>query len=159
VGQNRLRQFVVRSGSGVTLTNGTFAPTYDVDGVTVTGGTYSSSSGGSLTISIAPAIITGGQFQNVTAAPANSAAITVSGTAGTVTPQSLLFHRNFMTFATADLVLPEGVHFAGRASTKNGYSIRVVRQYTINNDSLPCRVDTLYGFSPLYRELGCRVAG
>ncbi len=160
VGPNRLRQFVVRAATGVSLTNGTFAPTYDVDGVTVTGGTYSSSGAGALTLSIAPAVISAGQFQNVSAAPANNAAIVVLGSAGTVSPQSLAFHRNFMTLATADLPLPEGVHFAGRASTKKGgYSIRIVRQYTINNDSLPCRADVLYGLSPLYRELGARVAG
>ena len=160
VGPNRLRQFVVRAATGVSLTNGTFAPTYDVDGVTVTGGTYSSSGAGALTLSIAPAIISAGQFQNVSAAPANNAPIVVLGTAGTVSPQSLAFHRNFMTLATADLPLPEGVHFAGRASTKKGgYSIRIVRQYTINNDSLPCRADVLYGLSPLYRELGTRIAG
>lgn len=159
VGGNRLRQFVVRAAMGVSLTNGTFAPAFDVDGATVVGGTYSSSAAGALTLSIAPAIIVGGQFQNVTAAPANNASMVVSGVGGTVSPQSLLFHKNFMTFATADLFLPEGVQFAGRASTKKGYSIRIVRQYTINNDALPCRVDTLYGVSPLYRELGCRVAG
>jgi hypothetical protein len=157
---NKLRQFVVRSGSGVSLANGTFAPTYDVDGTTVTGGTYSSKSDGTLTLSIAPAIISGGQFQNVTAAPSNNAAITVVGTAGTVSPQSLAFHRDFACLAMADLILPEGVHFAGRASSKNaGYSIRLVRQYTINNDALPMRADVLYGWAPLYRELGVRVSG
>jgi hypothetical protein len=48
-------------------------------------------------------------------------------------------HRNAFTLAVADLELPEGVHFAGRASDKEiGLSMRVVRQYTINvaNDSL-----------------------
>jgi hypothetical protein len=55
--------------------------------------------------------------------------------------------------------LPDGVHFAGRASDKdNGLSIRVVRQYTINNDSIPTRLDVLYGWAPLYPELACRVA-
>jgi hypothetical protein len=36
--------------------------------------------------------------------------------------------------------------FAGRASDKEiGLSMRVVRQYTINNDSIPTRLDVLYG--------------
>lgn len=159
-GSNKLRQFVVKAATGVTLANGTFAPTYDVDGTTVTGGTYSSKSDGTLTLNISPAIISAGQFQNVTAAPANNATITVVGSAGTVSPQNLAFHKNFATLAMADLELPEGVHFAGRASTKQGgYSIRVVRQYTINNDALPCRLDVLYGYAPLYRELGVRISG
>ena len=55
--------------------------------------------------------------------------------------------------------MPDGVHFAGRASDKElGLSIRVVRQYTINNDSIPTRLDVLYGWAPLYQELACRVA-
>jgi hypothetical protein len=38
-------------------------------------------------------------------------------------------------------------------------SIRVVSQYTINNDSEPTRADVLYGPASLYRTLGLRVAG
>ena len=63
-------------------------------------------------------------------------------------------HRNAFTLAVADLELPEGVHFAGRASDKEiGLSMRVVRQYTINNDSIPTRLDVLYGWAPLYQSL------
>jgi hypothetical protein len=52
------------------------------------------------------------------------------------------------------------VHFAGRAADKKtGMSIRVVRQYTINNDAIPTRMDVLYGYASLYRELACRIAG
>jgi hypothetical protein len=63
------------------------------------------------------------------------------------------------TCAMADLELPAGVVFAGRASSKEaGISIRVVRQYTINNDQIPARFDVLFGWAPLYQELGCQVA-
>lgn len=159
VGPNRLRGFVVLPYVGTPL-NGTFAPSYDTDNATIIGGTYSSKSDGTLSLQIAPAIITGGQFQNVSAAPSNGATITVNGAGGTVSPQNLAFHKDFMTLATADLELPEGVHFAGRSSDKKaGLSVRIVRQYTINNDALPCRMDMLYGGRPLYRELGVRVAG
>jgi hypothetical protein len=59
----------------------------------------------------------------------------------------------------ADLEMPAGVVFAGRASSKEaGISIRVVRQYTINNDQIPARFDVLFGWAPLYQELACRVA-
>ena len=76
-----------------------------------------------------------------------------------VSPQNIIMHRNAFTLAVADLELPEGVHFAGRASDKEiGLSMRVVRQYTINNDSIPTRLDVLYGWAPLYPELACRVA-
>lgn len=136
-GSNRLRNFVVNS--------------------TVTGS-------GALSVSVSPAIITGGQFQNVTI-PTTSATATVTpfsiGTSatGTVSPQNIVMHRNAFTLAMADLEMPDGVHFAGRASDKElGLSIRVVRQYTINNDSIPTRLDVLYGWAPLYPELSCRVA-
>ena len=116
--------------------------------------------GGGTAVTVSPAIITGGQFQNVVVqTTSGTAVVTPFNNTGTVSPQNLVFHKNFATLATADLELPDGVHFAGRASDKDlGLSIRVVRQYTINNDSIPTRLDVLYGWAPLYPELGCRVA-
>jgi len=116
--------------------------------------------GGGTAVTVSPAIITGGQFQNVVVTSTSAtAAVTPFNNTGTVSPQNLVFHKNFATLATADLELPDGVHFAGRASDKDlGLSIRVVRQYTINNDSIPTRLDVLYGWAPLYPELACRVA-
>ena len=116
--------------------------------------------GGGTQVTVSPAIITGGQFQNVTVTSTSaSAVVTPFNNTGVTSPQNLVFHKNFATLATADLELPDGVHFAGRASDKDlGLSIRVVRQYTINNDSIPTRLDVLYGWAPLYPELACRVA-
>ena len=133
-GSNKLRNFVVTATTAVG-----------------TGGT---------SVTVSPAIITGGQFQNVVVSSTSStAAVTPFNNTGTVSPQNIVMHRNAFTLATADLELPDGVHFAGRASDKDlGLSIRVVRQYTINNDSIPTRLDVLYGWAPLYPELSCRVA-
>ena len=140
-GTNKLRSFVVKSAVSV-------------------------ASGSSVSVTVSPAVIYGGQFQNVSIpAPSGTAAVTffasqynASGN-GVVSPQNIVMHRNAFTMAMADLELPEGVHFAGRASDKEiGLSMRVVRQYTINNDSIPTRVDVLYGWAPLYPELACRVA-
>ena len=140
-GTNKLRSFVVKSAVSV-------------------------ASGSSVSVTVSPAVIYGGQFQNVSIpAPSATAAVTffasqynASGN-GVVSPQNIVMHRNAFTMAMADLELPEGVHFAGRASDKEiGLSMRVVRQYTINNDSIPTRVDVLYGWAPLYPELACRVA-
>jgi len=134
-GTNRLRNFVVTSD------------------VTI-------SSGGSASVTVSPAIITAGQFQNVSvSATSSTAVVTPFNNTGTVSPQNIILHRNCETLACADLELPAGVVFAGRASDRElGLSIRVVRQYTINNDSIPCRLDVLYGWAMLYPELGCRVA-
>lgn len=120
---------------------------------------------GAFSVVVSPALIYSGQFQNVSAVPANGAVVTPYNIATTAanavtSPQNMLFHRNAFTLACADLELPEGVHFAGRSADKDvGLSIRVVRQYTINNDAIPTRLDVLYGWAPLYQELACRVAG
>jgi hypothetical protein len=69
---------------------------------------------------------------------AGASTVTPFNNSGVVSPQNIIMHRNAFTLAVADLELPEGVHFAGRASDKEiGLSMRVVRQYTINvaNDS------------------------
>ena len=116
-------------------------------------------SGGTASVTVVPAIITGGQFQNVSVTSSGSQTVTPFNNTGVVSPQNILMHRNAFTLACADLELPEGVHFAGRASDKEiGLSLRVVRQYTINNDSIPTRIDVLYGWAPLYPELACRIA-
>jgi hypothetical protein len=115
---------------------------------------------GTTSVTVSPAVITAGQFQNVSIPTASATAVvTPFNKTGTVSPQNIVMHKNAFCLATADLELPDGVHFAGRASDKElGLSLRVVRQYTINNDSIPTRVDVLYGWAPLYPELSCRVA-
>jgi hypothetical protein len=167
-----LRQFVVLPPGGfVAPPNGAANPGLTFGAATLTAGTfnpttglYTSSGTGTLYLTIGDCIISGGQFQNVTAAPAASAAITVNGGtayASTVSPQSLVFHKYAYALAFADLPLPRGVEFAARAYDDEdvGMSIRVVSQYTINNDSEPTRCDVLYGPASLYRTLGLRVAG
>ena len=128
-------------------------------------GVYTSGAGGLLTLNIGDAIISGGQFQNVTAAPTGTGnTITVNGgtaNAATVSPQGLVFHKYAFALAFADLPLPRGVEMAARAYDDEdvGMSIRCVTQYTINNDSEPTRADVLYGPASLYRSLGLRVQG
>ena len=126
----------------------------------VVANTVSVGTGGAV-VTVIPAIITTGQFQNsvLIGSTSTTAAVLPFNNTGVTSPQNIIMHRNAFTMACADLELPEGVHFAGRASDKEiGLSMRVVRQYTINNDSIPTRVDVLYGWAPLYPELACRVA-
>lgn len=111
---------------------------------------------GAGTWSIAPALVTTGAQQNVSGSPAASAPITFLGAASTATGQSVCYHPDAFTFATADLVMPGGVDLASRAE-KDGLSIRVVRQYDINNDVLPCRLDILYGYTAMRPQIACRL--
>ena len=167
-----LKQFVVLPPGGfVAPPNGAASPGLTFGAATLANGTFNASTGvytsgaaGALTLTIGEAIISAGQFQNVTAAPASAAAITVNGGAGnasTVSPQGLVFHKYAFALAFADLPLPQGVEMAVRAYDDEdvGMSIRCVTQYTINNDSEPTRADVLYGPASLYRSLGIRIAG
>ena len=78
------------------------------------------------------------------------------GGASAVYKPSLAFHKDAFTFATADLVMPGGVDFAAR-EVMDGISMRIVRQYDINNDKFPARLDVLYGYKTLRAELAARL--
>ena len=117
--------------------------------------------GGSIFIS--PSIISSGARQNVSAAPADGVQIfkresddsTAIGNAADYYV-GLGFHRDAFAFATADLIMPKGVDFSAR-EVMDGLSMRIVRQYDINNDNLPCRIDLLYGYKAIRPELAVRL--
>jgi len=112
--------------------------------------------GGAGNLSISPAIVTSGGRQNVSSSPTNGGAVVKVGGASAIYRPSLVFHPDAFTFATADLVMPRGVDMAAR-SVQDGISMRLVRQYDINEDRMPCRIDVLYGFRTIRPELACRV--
>ena len=113
----------------------------------------------SATIAFQPPMYTAGNaLATVDAFPAASAALTFLGTASTTYPQNLVYGKNAVTLATADLLLPQGVDMASR-QVHNGISMRIVRQYDINNDRMPCRVDVLYGYSVIRPTMACRIWG
>jgi hypothetical protein len=116
---------------------------------------------GNLTVQISPAIIASGQNQTVNALPADNVAITVtSGTTSQSSKVNLAFHPDAFTFATADMVLPEGVWMADRIVSKSsGISMRAVKAYDINTDQAPLRLDVLFGWATLRPELAVRIAG
>jgi len=110
-------------------------------------------------MAISPPIYTSASaLATVDSFPADNAAVTFVGTASTAYPQNLIYHKDAITFATADLVMPQGVDMAARAN-HNGISLRVVRAYDINNDRMPCRIDVLYGFSTIRPQMACRLWG
>jgi hypothetical protein len=84
--------------------------------------------------------------------------VTYVGAASGQYAQNLVYHKDAITFATADLLLPQGVDMASR-QVHNGISMRVVRQYDINNDRMPCRIDVLYGYSVIRPQMACRIWG
>ena len=110
------------------------------------------------TVTVAPMYSANHALATMLTLPANAKAVVFVGAASTQYPQNLVYHKDAITFATADLLLPQGVDMAARA-VHNGISLRVVRQYDINNDRMPCRIDVLYGFSTIRPQMACRIWG
>ena len=116
-------------------------------------------SGTAATVTVAPMYSAAHALATVDVLPSAGASnVTFLGAASSQYAQNLVYHKDAITFATADLLLPQGVDMASRA-VHNGISLRVVRQYDINNDRLPCRIDVLYGYSVIRPQMACRVWG
>jgi hypothetical protein len=157
-------------GSGVTIKQGdvfTVADCYSVNPQTreSTGSLFqfvavadATASSTAVTVTVAPIYSAANALATVDSLPGNSKAVVFVGAASTQYPQNLVYHKDAITFATADLLLPQGVDMAARA-VHNGISLRVVRQYDINNDRLPCRIDVLYGYSVIRPQMGVRMWG
>jgi len=100
----------------------------------------------------------------VSNSPASGAVVTVLGAtsaaggtlATTVSPQSLVYTKDFGVLASADLVMPEGGANGSRiADPEWGISIRWVRQYQIGTDQNDSRFDILIG--PAVLQARCAV--
>jgi hypothetical protein len=118
----------------------------------------SSTSTTTATVTVAPIYSAANALCTVVSLPATAKAVIFVGAASGSFPQNLVYHKDAIAFATADLLLPQGVDMASRA-VHNGISLRVVRQYDINNDRMPCRVDVLYGFNTIRPQMACRIFG
>lgn len=117
----------------------------------------SSDGAGNLTAIIAPAIVAGGAYQNVTVRPASGAAITVvSGTAGQTYMQNLLYHKDAIAFATVDMEPIKGMDMYSQAEY-NGVNLRFVRGYDIVNNRRICRFDILAAYQMVRPEWAVRL--
>ena len=127
-----LKQFVVTANSGTSATS----------------------------LSISPALIppqVNAAKANCSDYPDNTGAVVKVGAAANETlTTSMMYHKDAFTFATADLIMPSGVDFSAR-QVLDGISMRIVRQYDINNDQFPCRLDVLYGYKAIRPQLACRI--
>jgi len=102
-------------------------------------------------LTIAPAIVTSGAKQNVTAAPADNAPINILSTASNNYDQGLFFQKDAFTLVTVDLEMPNGVDWKAR-ETMDGVSMRLVRDWDIINDEWVTRLDILPGYAVLYED-------
>jgi hypothetical protein len=114
--------------------------------------------GGAGNLSFAPAIYTSGGRQNVTAGGMpNGNAITKVGGASAVYKPSLAYHKDAFTFVTADLEDVSKYGAWGAREVMDGVSMRIARQYAIGTDTIPCRIDVLYGYKTIRAQLAARI--
>lgn len=122
---------------------------------------------GNMTIQFSPAMVTSGQFQNVSASPADNALISVyhiaaggqSAIASVDSPQGLVFDKTAFAFVSFPGDVPEGVDMAFEdRDDDTGISLRFVREWIGATDQWINRFDVYYGSGPLYPEGSCRVA-
>ena len=126
---------------------------------TVMADANSGASTGPATLTIYPAIITSGAFQNCSAVPADNAAITVgTGTGGTGYRQNLVFHKNAFALAMVPMVSPPGATDVARKSI-DGMSVRIIPVYDGTNDKSLYRCDILYGVKAIDPRLAVRLYG
>jgi len=125
---------------------------------TVTADANSGASTGPSALTIYPAIIDSGAFKNVSAAPADNAAITVLGTGGTGYRQNLAFHKNAFALAMVPMIAPPGAVDVSRQSYK-GTSVRLIPYYTGTSDTSAWRLDILYGTKAIDPRLATRFSG
>jgi hypothetical protein len=106
---------------------------------------------GATQLSIYPAIVPAGlggaqvQYQTTDTSPVNSATITPVTLASQIYRKNIAFAPEAITMATADLVMPRGVHEAAREQY-DGVSMRMVSAYNIETDQFVTRLDVLYGY-------------
>lgn len=105
---------------------------------------------GSTSIPIYPAIVPpqagqAVQYQTVSAGPANAAQVRLVNKASEVFRKNLAYAPEAITLATADLIMPKGVHEAAR-NNYDGISMRMVTAYIPGTDQMATRLDVLYGW-------------
>ena len=113
-----------------------------------------------VSIPISPAIVNSGAFQNVSASPANGAAITIFGTASGSYGANVGFHKDAFTLAMVPMYAPpsgKGVIDVAQESYK-GLTMKVTEFYDGINDNYVMRFDVLFGWAATYPELACLYA-
>lgn len=101
----------------------------------------------------------GNAFQNCTISgggDTDGLAVNVVGAADGSFQNDIFMHKDAFVFATADLDDVSQYGAFGARDVMDGISIRLARQYDINSDNVPARLDVLWGFDELYPELACR---
>lgn len=95
---------------------------------------------------------------DLAASTVSGAALTFVGAASTTYTQTLMYHKDAFTFATADLPLMTSAEKCVRRMY-DGISLRVWQDGDIRNDELLTRIDILYGYAAIRPQWACRLIG
>jgi hypothetical protein len=108
------------------------------------------------TLAFAPSIYLSGARQNVIPTAVTASTITKVGVPSDVYKSSIFFNPGAFTFATADLIKPNGLDMVGR-QVKDGISMRILRDYDPTYDRLVTRCDVLSGNKTLRAQMAARI--
>ncbi len=133
-----------------------FVVTADVSGHSAS--TAVSTCGAGVSVYVQPDMINTGPYKTIDTKPAGNSIAYFYETHDKNYPMNLAFHKNAFALVFVPLQKPDGVAFADTV-TDEGYSIRVVKDYDIDNDLEVIRLDILYGVKTIYPELAVRMAG
>lgn len=108
-------------------------------------------------IVISPAIYAGSDgLQNVTALPADDAALVFVGAASTGYTQNLALHKSAFKMVTVPLYTPKGEDLVA-SETVDGITVNIVRYFTGDTRKVTTRYDVLYGFNEVRPEWSSRI--
>jgi len=115
-------------------------------------------SGNSVTMSISPTIYSSasGALQNVSALPADEAAVTFVGSASTTYTQNLAFHSEAFRMVSVPLIMPTNAEFAAQ-ETVDGITVAIVRDFDVKTRKMITRLDFLGGLAAVRPEWACRI--
>jgi len=114
---------------------------------------------GASTVSVSPAIITAGPFQNCSASPTNGGALVVNGTTGQTGGRNMAWHKDAFVLGMVDLIDLAQFGGWGARKSQDGMSLRVFRQAAIATDTVATRIDILYGWATPYPEQASQQVG
>jgi hypothetical protein len=106
---------------------------------------------------ISPSLYAGSNgLQNVTALPADDAALTFVGAASTGYAQNLQYGKNAFKMVSVPLIMPTNAELAAQ-ETVDGITVAVVRDFDVLQRRMITRLDFLGGLSAVRPEWACRV--
>jgi len=99
---------------------------------------------------------TSGSLQNVSAMPADEAAIVIVGAADTSYTQSLMFHKEAFRVLSVPLAMPTNAEFAEQV-TESGMNIALIRDFDVMKRRWVTRLDFLGGIVPVRPRWAARL--